>query len=375
METRPPHDALLAAIVRSSDDAIFSHALDGTVTSWNPAAERLYGDRADEAIGRPLPALFRCSSGSCADLLDKIRRGEPERCEGVHVNKAGVRLDVSMAVSPIRDHSGKPVGASLIARDVSEPKRTEAELQRRAVDLARSNADLQQFAYHASHDLQEPLRNIISFAELLAARYRGRLDDDADDFIEFILDGTSRMRALIRDLLEFSRVARTERILEPVALDRIVEQARTNLAASIDEARAVVKSSTLPIVRGNASELLRVFQNLIGNAVKFRAADRHPAIEISATEGADAWEISFADNGIGIDPRFHERVFEVFRRLHGPEEYAGTGIGLSICRKIVELHGGRIWVESKPGEGATFTLALPKEAPRSLHPTAAPTTD
>jgi light-regulated signal transduction histidine kinase (bacteriophytochrome) len=244
-------------------------------------------------------------------------------------------------------------------RDVTERKRAEQELARRAEELARSNADLEQFAYVASHDLQEPLRMVASYTQLLARRYKGKLDADADEFIGFAVDGATRMQHLIQDLLSFSRVTTKGKELQVTDSRAACDQAITNLRAAIAESGAVVTTGSLPTVRADATQLTQLFQNLIGNAIKYRN-ERKPEVQVAAAPVEDRWVFSVQDNGIGIEPQYFERIFQMFQRLHTRKAYTGTGIGLAICRKIVERHGGRIWVESELGKGSTFLLTIPR---------------
>jgi PAS domain S-box-containing protein len=241
--------------------------------------------------------------------------------------------------------------------EVAERKRAEKELASRAQDLARSNAELEQFAYVASHDLQEPLRMVTSFTQLMVNRYKDKLDSDADEFIEYIADGAKRMSRLINDLLEYSRVGTKVRPLSPTDCARVFELACTNLRVTIAESRAKVTMDPLPTVLGDETQLLQLFQNLIGNALKFRGA-APTNVHVGAERQNGQWLFRISDNGIGIEPRYAERIFVIFQRLHSRSEYAGTGIGLAICKKIVERHGGRIWVESELGSGATFCFLL-----------------
>jgi NO-binding membrane sensor protein with MHYT domain/signal transduction histidine kinase len=249
------------------------------------------------------------------------------------------------------------VGAQL--GQVVERKRGEQELAQRAEELARSNADLEQFAYVASHDLQEPLRMVASYTQLLARRYKGRLDADADEFIGFAVDGATRMQGLILDLLSYSRVTTTGKDLQSTDSWAACDHAIANLRVVIAESGAVVTTDTLPTVRADATQLAQLFQNLIGNAIKYRNEHR-PEIRVAAVPNGDQYVFSVRDNGIGIDPQYFERIFQMFQRLHNRSDYSGTGIGLAICRKIVERHGGRIWVESQPGQGATFLFSIPR---------------
>jgi PAS domain S-box-containing protein len=249
----------------------------------------------------------------------------------------------------------------LAIEDITERNRAKEERAHYTRELARSNADLEQFAYVASHDLQEPLRMVASFCTLLAERYRGKLDADADDFIGFAVEGATRMQALIQGLLEYSRVARPGGGFEPTACEVVLEQATANLETLIVENGAIVTHDPLPTVQADRSRLVQLFQNLIGNAVKFRG-EQPPRVHVGAQREEDGWTFFVRDNGIGIEPRFGERVFEIFQRLHERDRYPGTGVGLSICKRIVEHHGGRIWVESQLGKGATFLFTLSRRS-------------
>ncbi|GAA3424840.1 sensor histidine kinase [Streptosporangium sandarakinum] len=236
----------------------------------------------------------------------------------------------------------------------------QAKLEEQAAELRRSNSELEQFAYVASHDLQEPLRKVASFTQMLDQRYGDQLDTRAKQYIAFAVDGAKRMQLLINDLLDFSRVGRIGGEMTTLDADAPLQAALKNLAAPIEEAGATVTSDELPVVRGNRSQLTQLFQNLIGNAVKFRS-EEPPKIHIGVRRDGDVWEFSCTDNGIGIDDKYTERIFLIFQRLHGRDAYAGTGIGLALCKKIVEYHGGRIWVEQpEPGTtGTTFKWTLP----------------
>ncbi len=247
--------------------------------------------------------------------------------------------------------------ADVIAQGIVR-RRAEAELEERARDLARSNEDLEQFAYVASHDLQEPLRMVSSYVQLLARRYRGKLDGDADEFIAFAVEGVTRMQRLINDLLSFSRVGRRGKEFDRIEMMRVVALAESNLRAAIVESAAEITCDPLPEVLGDEGQLTQLFQNLIGNAVKFRGTEP-PRIHVSVRRESGEWVFAVKDNGIGIDPQYFERIFVIFQRLNAREDYPGTGIGLPLCKKIVERHGGRIWVESSPGQGTKVSFALP----------------
>ena len=248
---------------------------------------------------------------------------------------------------------------NIYGRDITELKEAEKELRERSEELARSNAELEQFAYVASHDLQEPLRMVSSYVQLLARRYKDKLDQDANDFIDYAYDGATRMQNLINDLLAYSRVGTRGKLSVPVNLEDALSTALDNLKITIAESAATIERGRLPVVMGDEGQLTQVFQNLIGNAIKFRGA-APPLVEISATLREGEWVISVRDNGIGIDPQYFDRLFNIFQRLHGREKYPGTGIGLAICKRIMERHGGRIWVESQPDNGATFSFTVPE---------------
>jgi light-regulated signal transduction histidine kinase (bacteriophytochrome) len=237
-------------------------------------------------------------------------------------------------------------------------------LDSRTQDLQRSNAELEQFAYVASHDLQEPLRKVTSFCQLLQQRYQDQLDDRGSQYIEFAVDGAKRMQGLINDLLAFSRVGRTTEHFAAVDLGTCVAAAVKSLGTAIEESGATVTANSLPVVTCDSGLLTSVFQNLIGNAIKFRA-DAAPEVRIEAVRDGSFWLFSVTDNGIGIEPRFAERVFVIFQRLHSRETYAGTGIGLALCRKIIEFHGGTIWLDTDrfPGTRIWFTLPVTRGGP------------
>jgi light-regulated signal transduction histidine kinase (bacteriophytochrome) len=241
---------------------------------------------------------------------------------------------------------------------MEERKKVEEALRRRTDELARSNAELEQFAYIASHDLQEPLRMVSSYVQLLAKRYRGKLDQDADDFIGYASDGASRMQKLINDLLAYSRVGTRAKSFEEVNLEMALAQALENLQLAIKEKNAIVTHDPLSVAYGDSGQLTQVFQNLIDNAIKFRS-EEPPRVHVSARLEGDEFVCSVQDNGIGIAPEYPNRLFLLFQRLHTRKEYPGTGIGLAICKRIVERHGGKIWVESRPGEGSTFYFRIP----------------
>jgi signal transduction histidine kinase len=241
---------------------------------------------------------------------------------------------------------------------LDQVRRTKEDLEQKSLELARSNEDLREFAYAVSHDLQEPLRAVSGFVKLLAKRYKGRLDTDADEFIEYSVAGVKRMQLMIKDLLEYSQVGTKGEGFGPADISIVIEQAVSNLKAAIEESGAEVTWAAMPTVMADTPQLIRLFQNLIGNAIKFRGKEA-PRVHVSAEREGDEWVFSIQDNGIGIDPDQAEKIFVIFRRLHTREEYPGTGIGLAMCKKIVERHGGEIRVESEPGKGSTFRFTMP----------------
>ena len=247
-----------------------------------------------------------------------------------------------------------------LAWTTAESKRDKQNLQKANEDLARSNSELERFAYVASHDLQEPLRMVTSYLQLLERRYKARLDGDALEFINYAVDGSNRMKTLINDLLAYSRVGTHSKEHIPTDLEAVLGRVLQILQTSMEETNAQITHDPLPVVMGDEGQLEQLFQNLVGNAIKFHG-DEAPRVHIGVKKEKQGWLFSVRDNGIGIDPQFYERIFIIFQRLHNREEYAGTGIGLAISKRIVEKHGGRIWIESEPGKGSTFYFTIPNK--------------
>jgi light-regulated signal transduction histidine kinase (bacteriophytochrome) len=242
--------------------------------------------------------------------------------------------------------------------EIEERAEIQRQLNRTVAELERSNTELEQFAYVASHDLQEPLRMVASYVQLLERRYADKLDDDAREFVAFAVDGATRMKRLINDMLTFSRVGTRARPFKPTDLNAVVDMVLANLKPTIEEQGATVNCEALPTVECDEMQLVQLLQNLVANGIKFRGDDP-PEVNIGVEVGDDEWVLTVRDNGIGIEPQYYKRIFVIFQRLHGKKEYTGTGIGLAVCKKIVERHGGRIWVESEPGKGAAFKFTLP----------------
>jgi PAS domain S-box-containing protein len=352
-------------ILATAAEGIFGLDAAGRVAFANPAAQRLTGYTAAEMARQPQHTLIHHTRADGSPypieecpIYAALRTGTPAtRDDEVFWRKDGTCFPVEYTVVPFH-HDGQVAGAVITFRDITERRRAEQQLREHAAELARSNADLEQFAYVASHDLQEPLRVIVSYVQLLERRYKGQLDPRADKYLAYIVDAGHRMQKLINDLLTYSRVGRREQV-RPTDSEAVLRRVLANLHGALAASEAVVTYDPLPTVLADETQLGQLFQNLIGNALKFRGP-APPRIHIAATRGAGEWVFAVRDNGIGIAPEYRERIFVIFQRLHARDEYPGTGIGLAICKKIVERHGGRIWVESAPGEGATFYFTLPE---------------
>jgi len=338
-------------------------SLEGRFMRVNRSLCEIFGYEAEELVGKGVREISHPSdrgstdAGRAAVLAGKV---ESVRLEKRYLRKDGETVWVDLAIALVRGPDGKPLYEIAIFDDITPRKDAEHALHQAHEELKRSNAELGQFAYVASHDLQEPLRMVSSYTQLLQRRYGDRFDGDAREFMAFIVDGAARMKQLIEDLLAYSRVGTRGREFHEVATDAPLRRALLNLKSAIDEAGASVSYAGLPTLEADELQLTQLFQNLIGNALKFRSASV-PRITVSAKEKETEWEFGVQDNGIGIEPQYFERIFMVFQRLHNKGDYPGTGIGLAICKKVVERHGGRIWVESQPGQGATFYFTLPKE--------------
>jgi len=291
--------------------------------------------------------------------MEKRKLGKSESYEIKLVRKDGSQLWARVNAQPLFGKDGTFLGTLSMLSDVTGNKQAEEQLRENALNLKRSNEDLERFAYIASHDLQEPLRNVISFSQLLARRYKGKLDHDADEFIDYIVEGGKRMQGLIQDLLEYSRVNTRGEAFEPVDSEQVVDKVLHNLYFQIQENNAVIHTESLPVVNADPAQLSMVFQNLISNAIKFRG-DEPPYIHISAEKTDHTWKYAVQDNGIGIDSAFNERIFEIFQRLHTRDKYPGTGVGLASVKKIIERHGGKFWGDSEVGKGSTFYFTLPQ---------------
>jgi PAS domain S-box-containing protein len=339
------------------------HVRDGRFVRVNRSLCEIFGYAEGELLGRHVKELSHPEDRDVSDApRERIRRGEAEsaRFEKRYLRADGAVIWCEVAVALVRDVYGVPQYEVAIFDEVTDRKKAEARLREAHEELKRSNAELEQFAYVASHDLQEPLRMVASYAQLLGRRYEAKLDGDAREFMAYIVDGASRMKQLIEDLLAYSRVGTKGAEFKRVNAEDALKRALFNLRVAIQEAGAVVTNDPLPALSGDEVQLGQLLQNLMSNALKFRS-DSVPRIHIGVTESAKEYTFEVRDNGIGIEPQYYERIFMVFQRLHNKGEYPGTGIGLAICKKVVERHGGRIWVESRPGAGSSFYFTLPKE--------------
>jgi PAS domain S-box-containing protein len=381
------------ALIESMTDIVIVIDAQNRIVDLNPAAQRAISYTSSEAIGQQASKVL----SNWPDLVERYHDVTDIRSEIV-LGETEKQRYFDLHISPLRDKHDHLTGRLVVLRDITKRKQAEVVLQRAhdeleqrveerttallvtneqlkreieerrraeealkktTEELARSNQELEQFAYAASHDLQEPLRMVTSYIQLLARRYQNRLDSDAEEFINFAVDGATRMHTLINGLLTYSRVGTQGKPFEPTNCETILQHSLDNLKMTMEETGAVVTHDPLPTVMADDLQLGQLFQNLIGNAIKFHGEDP-PRVHISVRPDGNQWVFSVRDNGIGIAPEFKERIFLIFQRLHGKEKYPGTGIGLAVCKKIVEGHGGRIWVESELGKGATFHFTLPR---------------
>ena len=349
-------------LLEAAPDAMVVVNTGGGIVLLNVQAEKQFGYHRNELVGQKVRNII--PEGFAERLVaDALRSAEAALAQqigtGIELSgrrKDGTEFPIEIMLSPLEGAEGILVTAAI--RDISRRKAAEAQLLQKVEELKRSNEELGQFAYIASHDLQEPLRMVASYTQLLSRRYKGKLDSDADEFIAFAVDGASRMQRLIQDLLTFSRVGTKGKDLVETASERSLEQALVNLRGAIEESGALVTHDPLPAVLADEAQLVQLFQNLVGNAIKYQGPGV-PRVHISAARNGDRrWVFSVRDNGLGIDPQYFERIFGMFQRLHKREEFAGTGIGLAICKKIAERHGSSITVQSQPGQGSTFLFSL-----------------
>jgi PAS domain S-box-containing protein len=357
-------EARYRGLLEAAPDAMVVVNQSGEIVLLNVRAEKQFGYHRDELVGQQVKNII--PEGFAERLIaDETRTAAEALAQqiGTGIELSGLRKDgsefpIEIMLSPLENMDGILVTAAI--RNISARKQAELHLMETVRELKRSNDELQQFANVASHDLQEPLRMVTSYTQLLANRYRGLLDSDADEFITYAVDGCNRMQRLIEDLLTFSRVGANANALSEISAETSLDEALANLKGTIGESGTIITHDLLPAITMNGTQLVLVFQNLVGNAIKYRGAET-PRVHISAKRDREhAWIFSVRDNGMGIDSQYFERIFVLFQRLHGRNEFKGTGIGLAICKKIVERSGGRIWVESQPSKGSTFYFSLPE---------------
>ena len=349
-------------LLEAAPDAMVVVDQGGEIVLLNVQAEKKFGYVRDELLGQKVTNIIpegfaeRLVSDALRSTEDALAQQIGTGIELYGRRRNGLEFPIEIMLSPLASSEGTLVTAAI--RDISLRKRAEANLLQKMDELNRSNEELEQFAYIASHDLQEPLRMVASYTQLLSRRYSGKLDDDADEFIAFAVDGASRMQRLIQDLLTYSRISSRAQELVDTSSEAALSQAILNLRGAIEDSGAIVTHGPLPVVMADEMQLIQLFQNLVGNAIKYQAGGT-PTVHVSATaDGARSWRFAVEDNGIGVDPQYYDKIFGMFQRLHGREEFAGTGIGLAVCKKIVERHGGRITVESTPGHGSVFCFTL-----------------
>jgi PAS domain S-box-containing protein len=346
------HDSTVVRTIQQY--ALYMLDANGFIVSWNPGACTVHGFAPDEILGQHFSVLYteqdRGSNVPENELRLAAAEGTADDTRWL-VRKGGEVFWAEGLTAVVKSDGGQVIGYAKVTRDATERRKLEQQLER-------SNDELQRFAYTVSHDLQEPLRTVRSYAELLSRRYTGKLDSDADEFIHFMVDAAGRMTQLLKDLLAYSQAGRPDRTRpEPTQASNILQWAMMNVDRLVKDTGAVITHDPLPMVEADQTQLSQVFQNLLGNSIKYRGSEP-PKIHISARRLDGFHEFSITDNGIGVDPEHHDRIFGVFKRLHG-KDVPGTGIGLAICRKIIESHGGQIWIDSRLGEGATFKFTLP----------------
>ncbi len=347
------------SLLEASLDPLVTINSEGKITDANKAAEDITGYSREQLIGSDFSDYFTEPEKAKDGYRQVFTEGFVSDYPLEILSQSGKITDVLYNASVYRNAQGEVQGIFAAARDITKRKAMENELMQTLDKLRLSNSELEQFAYVASHDLQEPLRMVASYVQLLERRYKGKLDADADEFIGYAVDGANRMRSLIDDLLTYSRVGRLGKPFEPTDLESTFEVAQRNLEASISESCAKVTHDKMPTVIADGGQIGQLFQNLIGNAIKFHGKET-PQVHVSVKDLGLEYQFALNDNGIGIEPQYIDRLFKIFQRLHTREEYPGSGIGLAICKKIVERHGGRIWIESEVGKGSTVYFTLNK---------------
>lgn len=345
-------------VLRGNVEAIVITDSHGNIEWANNTFFTLTGYAKSDVLEKSLGSLFAGGRNVYEAMCPKLNEANHHEIETRIRRKDGSEFPAEATLSAVRSDADMITHHVLEFSDITEFLHAQVELIRRTEELSRSNKELEQFAYVASHDLQEPLRMVASYTQLIAQRYRGKLDADADEFINYAVDGATRMQAIINDLLTLSRVSTRNTAFSRVDAKLALDKALANLRLVIGETGTTIICGSLPALNADGSQLAQLFQNLIGNAIKFRGSNP-PRVEIGAEQQNEEWVFHVRDNGIGIAPEYFERIFLMFQRLHTKKEYPGTGIGLTICKKIAERHGGRIWIESEPGKGTTFYFTIP----------------
>lgn len=354
-------------LVESARDIIITTAVDGTLTSLSPAFESILGWEKQEWLGRSFQPLVHAEDlGSVVQGFHRVLRGqEIDIFEARFLSSGSTYVPLESSARPLIQN-GKVIGVLHIARDISVRKQMEHERRRRS-ELERSNRELEEFASICSHDLQEPLRQITSFTQLIKKRYSALLPGESNEYFDFIVTGTRRMSQLVNDLLNYSKLGAPDLQVAPMPMQEALDEAVKLLEPAIRKTHAAIKWSEMPEVIGNHGKLVQVFQNLLNNAIKFRG-EKTPEIHIEAACEEGRCRFSVRDNGIGFDMSYADRIFQIFRRLHKQTDYPGTGVGLASCKKIIERHGGTIWVDSKSGEGTVFYFTIPLASARAPAP-------
>lgn len=356
----------LSKVFMESIDPIFIRDLEGRIVDLNKAAEETYGWTRDQLIGKPVKTIVSpIRHGVVDELHERCKRGEKvENVEALHQAKSGDVIPVLASLSLLTDNKGKPVGIASITKNMSDLKRTEEMLRAKTGALERSNRNLEEFASVAAHDLREPLVGIAAYMKLLERHFRGKSDTEALKLVSRALDITLRLDALVQSLLAYSRLGAGPKSFQPVDGNVALDSALANLRSAVEESGARVTRAALPTLMADPALMVQLFQNLISNAIKF-AGDSALEIHVGATHDGSDWKFYVKDNGIGIEPSHFDRIFRIFQRLEAVSDRPGTGIGLANCKKIVEHHDGRIWVESEPGKGSTFFFTMPEKAGRA----------
>ncbi len=360
------------SLFEAAPDFIYVLNLEGQIEQVNKSVVDNSGYAESDLINRPLADFLSTKSQQNCDLKfsELMKEGKNRHeMEFICQDSTVMTMDCSCTVVGEQDQDNAYI--LVLQRNISDRKRMENALIQTNQELRASNTELEKFAYLASHDLREPLRMVTSFTQLLAQRYSGQLDDDADQIIGFAVDGATRMEELIHDLLEYSRIGKADNFVETVELEEVLQQSLDNLQVSIQESKIKITHTPLPAIVGERVQLIQLFQNLLDNAIVYRDRQGVAKVEIGAEEQSDQWLFWVRDNGIGISEQYQKQIFQIFQRLHTKQEYPGTGIGLAICQKIIDQHKGKIWVESSPGKGSTFYFTLPKS--RSSNPSFPPT--